>query len=68
MGSPKTPPSDLCWGAAAIAEVLGLSERKVYWLLENNLIPGRKIGRSWCASRARLLAYCAGDDIERGSS
>jgi hypothetical protein len=70
MGSPKNQSTgtDLCWGAAAIAEALGVSERRAYWLLESDLVPARKIGRTWCASRARLLAYCAGDDVERGAS
>jgi hypothetical protein len=68
MGSPKAQPSDLVWGAAAIAEVIGRSERQAYWLLENDRLPARKIGQAWCASRARLLAYCAGDDVGRGRS
>jgi hypothetical protein len=68
MGSPKAQPSDLCWGCAAIAEVLGVSERRAYWLLESELVPARKIGRLWCASRSRLIAYCSGDDVKRGRS
>jgi hypothetical protein len=54
--------SDLCWGARAIADVIERTERETFYLLENGLIPGRKIGGKWVASRARLLAYCTGDD------
>jgi len=54
--------SDLCWGAKAIADAIERSERVTFYLLENGLLPARKVGGKWCASRARLLAYCSGDD------
>jgi hypothetical protein len=56
----SNPQHDLCWGAASIAEALGVSERRAFWLLENELIPASKIGRTWCASRTRLLTHCSG--------
>jgi hypothetical protein len=55
---------DLCWGSAAIAQVINRSERQTFWLLENQKLPAQKIGRTWCASRARLLALCVGDKVE----
>ena len=45
---------DLLWGANAIAEHLGVSVRKAFYLLEKGLIPGRKIGAGWAVSRAKL--------------
>ena len=68
MGSPKKPPGDLCWGVAAISDVIERSERATYWLLERGELPARKVGAKWCASRSRLIAYCSGDDVERGVS
>jgi hypothetical protein len=62
MDSPKSP-SDLCWGASAIAETINRSVRQTFWLLENGLLPAKKVGRVWCASRARLIAHCTGDDV-----
>jgi hypothetical protein len=54
---------DLVWGAKAIGECIGRSERVAFWLLETKAIPGVKVGKRWCASRARLLAACAGEDV-----
>jgi len=54
--------SDLVWGARAIAEVIGQSERSTFHLLENEHLPAKRIGRRWCASRARLLAYLTSDE------
>lgn len=45
---------DLLWGANAIAEHLGVSERKAFYLLEKGLIPSRKVGAQWVVSRAKL--------------
>jgi hypothetical protein len=42
------------WGAKAIGEVLGISERRTYYLLEQGLIPGKKIGRTWTATPGNL--------------
>jgi hypothetical protein len=45
---------DLIWGAAAIAAELGVEERRAFYLLDQRLIPARKIGALWCASRQQL--------------
>jgi hypothetical protein len=67
MGSPKNQqqPHDIVWTAKAIAAVINRSERETYFLLENNLLPAVRVGRKWSASRARLIAHCSGDDVER---
>ena len=51
---------DLLWGAKAIAEAIERTERITFHLLETGAIPAQKVGGKWCASRARLLAYCSG--------
>ena len=51
--------SDLLWGARRIAEEIGVPARKAYYLLENGLIPARKIGRDWCARRSVLNQHFA---------
>ena len=60
----RTPEIDLIWGVDEIARACGLinkdgsiKRRKAYWLLENNLIPAKRIGRRYCASRTRLRAH-----------
>jgi len=53
---------DLVWGCRAIARRIGKSERKTYYLLENGLIPARKIGREWFTTETALhqhFAVCA---------
>ncbi|TRC92190.1 DNA-binding protein [Mesorhizobium sp. WSM4303] len=48
----------LVWGAAAIARELNLkNERQAFYILETGLLPARKVGRQWVASRAALRAY-----------
>ena len=45
---------DLIWGAAAIADEIGLTLRQTQYQLERGLIPAGKQGRAWVASRRRL--------------
>jgi hypothetical protein len=52
---------DIIWGATEIAKVISRSERSTFYLLERGTLPARKVGRLWSASRATLLAYCAGE-------
>lgn len=48
----------LVWGAAAIARELNLkNERQAFYILESGLLPAKKVGRQWVASRAALHAY-----------
>ena len=56
----QTP--DLIWGAGAIAKVIGRSERSTFHLLANELLPAKRVGGRWCASRRKLLAALIGDD------
>jgi plasmid stability protein len=56
------PPAklDLLWGALEIAKALNLpSRRKAFYMLENGLIPAKKVGREWVASRSALAAFFA---------
>jgi hypothetical protein len=50
------------WGAAEIGAVIGKPERAVFHLLENGLLPARKVGGRWVASRKKLLAVVMGDE------
>jgi hypothetical protein len=48
------------WGAAAIAEVIGRSERQAYHLLERKHLDADKIGSQWVSTPQRLLARIRG--------
>ena len=48
-------PADFVWGAGAIAKVIGRSERAVFHMLEKKLLPAKRVGGRWCASRRKLL-------------
>ena len=48
---------DWLWGADAIGEAIGRSRRQTFHLLERGLLPARKIGGVWAASRRRLLEH-----------
>ena len=47
---------DILHGGAAIAEFLGVSNRRAFYLLENHHVPSFKLGRTWCARKSRILA------------
>jgi hypothetical protein len=53
---------DLLWGVSEIGKAIRRTDRQVYHLLARGLLPGRKIGASWVASRRKLLAALLGDD------
>jgi hypothetical protein len=53
---------DVVWGARAIGRVIRKNPRQAFYLLESGLLPARKIGNQWCASRSRLLRAVTGDD------
>jgi hypothetical protein len=59
--------SDLVWGAGAIAKVIGRSERSTFHMLASRLLPAKRVGGRWCASRRKLLAALVGDN-ESGAS
>jgi hypothetical protein len=44
------------FGARAIGEVLNLTEREAFWLLERKHIPAVKLGRKWATTRRQLRA------------
>ena len=43
--------------AAQAAEYLAISESLVYTLLKKRQLKGRKIGRSWRITKARIIEY-----------
>jgi len=55
-------PDDLLWGVGEIGKAIRRTNRQTYHLLARGLLPGRKVGASWVASRRRLLAHLTGDD------
>jgi len=54
-------PLGILRGASEIAKAIGVSERRVYWLLENNAIPATKEGDRWVTTIDRLRAFYAGE-------
>jgi hypothetical protein len=48
------------WGAEKIAEVLGVSLRKSFYLLEKGLVPARKVGGSWQSTQGELEDFLLG--------
>jgi hypothetical protein len=52
---------DLLFGAKAIADELGISERRAYYSLEHGHLPATKAGRIWVASLRRLRLHFSGE-------
>jgi hypothetical protein len=48
------------WGAEKISEILGVSLRKGFYLLEKRLIPARKVGGSWQSTEGELEDFLLG--------
>jgi len=57
--------SDLVWGAGAISEEVNLSPEATAYRLQQRLLPGRKIGSRWVASRKQLRAHLTGTEPEQ---
>ncbi len=50
--------------AVALAQHLGRSPATVAAWFRSGALPGRRIGRSWYASRASLLQFLDGQDLK----
>jgi len=48
------------WGAEKIGEILGVSLRKCFYLLEKGLVPARKVGGSWQSTEGELEDFLLG--------
>jgi hypothetical protein len=55
---------DLLDGANEIAEFIGCSSRRAFYLLEKKLIPGFKLGHRWTARKSRLRRHF--EELEAG--
>jgi len=53
------------WGARAIAEFIGRTERQAFRLLEEGHIPAQKIGNAWVADKGRLRQVLGGGRITK---
>ena len=55
--------SDIVWSAREIGKVIGRTERQTYHLLVTKRLPARNHGGIYSASRQRLLAHAAGEEV-----
>jgi hypothetical protein len=53
--------SDLVWGGEEIGRAINRTGRQAFHLLENGLLPAKKVGGQWCASRAALRRALIGE-------
>lgn len=58
---------DIIFGAEAIASSLGMSRRRVYYLISRSLIPVFRIGHVICARRSTLTRWLNELDGEQGN-
>jgi hypothetical protein len=52
---------DALWGVEQIARYINRSSRQAYYLLQQGLIPARKVGVIWVASRSKLDTFLSGE-------
>lgn len=55
--STQNAQTDVLNGTPEIAEFLGVSRRRAYYLCETRQIPAGKMGRRWVARKSRLLEH-----------
>jgi hypothetical protein len=58
--------SDLLDGVPAIAKFTGWSQRRVYYLAEQGLIPLAKVGDRWTGRKSTLRRHLS--DLESGTA
>lgn len=64
---PKVIADDVLWGARAIAEFLGCSRERVYYLTTLGRLPWFKVGTGIiCARKSKLIAFI--EEQERKNS
>ncbi|RWG04044.1 DNA-binding protein [Mesorhizobium sp.] len=55
------PAIDLVWGAVEIGKEINRKPRQAFHMLEQGLLPARKVGNQWVAERGKLRAFFLGD-------
>jgi hypothetical protein len=53
----KDNPEDILWSAEKIGNALGMTEKATQVALRRGQIPGRKVGKTWAASRKALRQF-----------
>ena len=51
----------ILWGATEISVAINRDVRQTFHLLEKKLIPGKKVGKMWTASRNQLRRHFASE-------
>ena len=54
---PNSIKNDILWGAKALSEEIGLTERQTFHLLETGQLPAKKVGGRWCSTRTVLRGF-----------
>ena len=57
MPLPTEPCIDLVWGAEDIGKMIKQSARQTFHMLENGLLPAKKVGSRWVADRRTLAEF-----------
>ena len=55
---------DFSHGARNIADFMGVSLRRAYYLLEQGQIPAARIGEKWSARKSRLIEHFEAKEAE----
>ncbi|MDG4908442.1 DNA-binding protein [Mesorhizobium sp. WSM4898] len=50
-------PIDLVWGAENIGKEINRKPRQTFHMLEQGLLPAKKVGNQWVAERGRLRDF-----------
>jgi hypothetical protein len=59
----SAPSDDLLWGAQAIADFLGVSVNRVYYLIREDRLPISKLGHKTIVASRKKLARAIADTL-----
>ena len=48
---------ELIWGASAIARAIGRTDRQTFHLLNQGILPAKRVGNRWVAERGALMRF-----------
>ena len=62
MEPSNTQNLELIWGADRIAQAIGVSTRRAFYMLESGQLPAKKVGGRWVIHRGNLNAFFLGNE------
>jgi hypothetical protein len=60
LGDPTDPDDQFVWGAEAIGKIINRNKQQTFRMLEQGLLPAKKVNRLWVSTRRQLRQVITG--------